>query len=57
MDIVSQAMDGLEHISDVVDRNVGISQNSEQVSAVMDGVNLTNNLLNLHGGTADFFYG
>lgn len=35
VDIVSQAMDGLEHISDVVDRNVGISQNSEQVSAVM----------------------
>lgn len=33
--IVSQAMNDLEHISDVVNRNVEISDNSEQVSAVM----------------------
>ena len=33
--IVSQAMDGLEQISQVGARNVGISQNSEQVSLTM----------------------
>lgn len=33
--IVSQAMKGLEHISDVVNRNVEISNNSEQVSSAM----------------------
>lgn len=33
--IVSEAMKGLEHISDVVNRNVEISNNSEQVSAAM----------------------
>ena len=33
--IVSEAIDGLEHISDVVERNVEISQNSEQVSMTM----------------------
>ena len=33
--IVSQAMEGLEHISNVVNRNVEISNNSEQVSAAM----------------------
>lgn len=33
--IVTQAMDGLKHISDVVERNVEISQNSEQVSMTM----------------------
>ena len=33
--IVTQAMDGLEHISEVVERNVEISQNSEHVSATM----------------------
>ena len=33
--VVTQAMDGLENISDVVQRNVEISQNSEQVSMTM----------------------
>ena len=33
--VVTQAMDGLEYISDVVERNVEISQNSEQVSLTM----------------------
>ena len=33
--IVTQAMDGLGHISQVVERNVEISQNSEQVSMTM----------------------
>lgn len=33
--VVTQAMDDLEHISSVVERNVEISQNSEQVSMTM----------------------
>lgn len=33
--VVSQALDGLEHISEVVQRNVEISQNSEHVSMTM----------------------
>lgn len=33
--VVTQALDGLEHISNVVERNVEISQDSEQVSMTM----------------------
>ena len=33
--VVAQAMDGLEHISGVVEGNVELSQNSEQVSMTM----------------------
>lgn len=33
--VVTQALDGLEHISSVVERNVEVSQNSEQVSMTM----------------------
>ena len=43
--VVTQALDGLEHISDVVERNVEISQNSEQVSMTM--AEEAGNLLNM----------
>lgn len=43
--VVTQAMDGLEHISNVVERNVEISQNSEQVSLTM--AEEAGNLLNM----------